>query len=515
MPVPGTVAAPDPAAGRDRVRLDGRSLSVDAVCAVAAGAPVEIAPDALARMGATRAVLEELLARGEAVYGLTTGVAERKAVRVDAVPQAALQRRLLANHRVASGPEASGPMVRAAMCCLANELATGYPGARPELARWLAAAINAGELPAFRTLGSVGQADLGALAELAGSLLSIRPLELAAGEALALIDNNACSTAAAALAVGRAGRLLEAADGAAALSLEAFAANLSALHEAVAAARPHPGLATARRRIAALLAGGALGASGAARNLQDPLSFRCVPQVHGTAHDALGSARRVLEVELNAAQGNPIVVLEERRAISAGNFDAAPLATALDLARNGLATLAGAASERAVKLLQPTWSGLPAGLAVDPASGDDGLAELAVAAQSLAVELRLLAQPVAFELVSTAKAEGIEDRTAMAWLGARRLDEQCSLLARLLAVELVVAAQAVELRAGGGPDRLAPAGLGAGTATIWRAVRSLVPFTAAGEPVPDDLDPLAAGLEAGVLYPRSPASPPAEGDVDG
>jgi histidine ammonia-lyase len=229
---------------------------------------------------------------------------------------------------------------------------------------------------------------------------------------------------------------------------------------------------------------------GVARNLQDPLTFRCVPQINGAARDALAYARSTVERELNASQGNPIVVLAERVVVSVGNFDPAAMSAALDFARIGLAPAITSATERTVKLLQRPFSALAAGLSEHPETGDDGLAELAVVSQALAVEARLLAQPVSYELASTSKAEGIEDRTTMAPLSARRLEEVCGLAARVIAVELVVAAQAVDLR------RLGP--LGAGTQAAYDLVRRLAP-PGAGTSLPDDLEPLVEAVRAGVL----------------
>ncbi|MHB1930993.1 MAG: aromatic amino acid lyase, partial [Acidimicrobiales bacterium] len=244
-------------------------------------------------------------------------------------------------------------------------------------------------------------------------------------------------------------------------------------------------------RMRRILAGSYLFQPGAARNLQDPLTFRCAPQIHGAARDALAFTRTTVEVELNSSQGNPIVVLAQRRVQSAGNFDVGPLAGALDFARLALAPVVAAAAERTIKLLQAPLSGLAPGLAAAPASGDDGLAELAVAAQAIAVEARSLAHPVSGDLVSTSKGEGIEDRTTNAPLGARRLMEMTGLVARVVAIELVVAAQAVDLR------EAAP--LGFVTRQAHAKVRELVPFTGRGETLPVDIEAVVDLVAGGGL----------------
>jgi histidine ammonia-lyase len=177
--------------------------------------------------------------------------------------------------------------------------------------------------------------------------------------------------------------------------------------------------------------------------------------------------------------------------ISVGNFDPVAMAAAVDLARIALAPVVTSATERTVKLLQQPTSGLPAGLAEAPELGEDALAEFAVASQSFAAEARLLAQPVSFELASASKAEGIEDRTTMAPLSARRLTEMVTLTARVISVELVVAAQAVDLR------RRKP--LGQGTTALHSLVRSHVPYTRHGMPPPPDLEPLTEAVQRGEL----------------
>src|SRR5579871_1041986 len=227
---------------RVQVVLDGASLSLEDLLVVARGeATVALSGEAAKRMAASRAVVEEAASAGAPVYGLTTGVAERKRVTIAASAQAGVSSRLIRGHRIAQGPEAGPELVRATMCVLANGLATAYPGVRPELAERVVEALNEGELPAVRTLGSVGEADLGPLADLAAGLTGTG-FRLAAGEGLALIDNNAFSTAAAALAVSAAGALLEQLELIAALDFEAFAANLSVLHEVVSLSRPQPGI---------------------------------------------------------------------------------------------------------------------------------------------------------------------------------------------------------------------------------------------------------------------------------
>ncbi len=442
-------------------------------------------------MQAHREVVLAALARGDQVYGLTTGVAERKRIRLRDDDRIRFNRSILRTHRVAQGPVASAAEVRATLLVLANVFAIGVSGVRPELAELLIEALRRQVEPPVRTLGSIGEADLGPLADLANWLVEWAGYELEENEGLALIDNNAFSTGCSALAVARAEQVLDALDVAAALDFEAFAGNVSALHPIVAETRPSPGVSRSLSNVRKALAGSVLWDVGVARNLQDPLTFRCVPQVHGAARDAVRYAREAVERELNSSQGNPVVVLSEKTVVAVGNFDVVGMSAALDFARIGLAPAATSAAERTVKMLQSPFSGLPAGLSDRPETGDDGLAEMAVAVQSFAAEARLLAQPVSYELVSTTKADGIEDRTTMAPLSARRLDEVVSLICRLVAVEVTVASQAIDLRQIGQ--------LGRGTAIAYGIVRARVPVTNEVPSLPADLEPLVDAVRNGEL----------------
>jgi histidine ammonia-lyase len=372
---------------------------------------------------------------------------------------------------------------------MANGFATGTTGSRPDLAERLVAALNGKDTPPVRLLGSVGQSDLAPNADIAHHLFRDTPL--GAGEGLALVNNNAFSTGYAALAIADAGRLLDVLHIAGALDLEAFGANLTIIHPAVAETRPYQGLRASLERLTQLLEGSALWSPGAARNLQDPLTFRGLPQVLGALWDTLEFVRTQLAVELNAANANPLVIVEEERVVSVSNVDVLPLAAALDFLRIALAPALTSANERLMKLLQRPFSGLTDGLAARSGLHEDGLAELGNAGHALTAEARLLAQPVSFELGSTTQAEGIEDRMTLAPLAARRLAEMVELGERIVTIELVVAAQAVELRD--------PPALGAGTRRAVELIRERVPFTSEGAALPPDLEPIRDLVRSGII----------------
>src|ERR1700722_6973986 len=490
------------------ISLNGSDLTVTQVVAAARhGEAVTLAPGAITAMRQSRTVVEEVLSKGDPVYGLTTGVGERKAFSLDPAQRQRFNHRLVLNHRVAQGSAAPPDVVRGAMLCLANSYAKGVTGVRPELAQMIVTLLNEGFAPPVRMLGSIGQGDLGPMADLAHGLLTRRGLAVAENEGLALVSSNAFTTAWACIAIADADRLMSVFDVAGALDLEAFGANLTCLHPIIEQTSPFPGLAAPLSALRALLEGSYLWRPGAARFLQDPLTFRRLPQIHGAARDALAYARTILQLELNSSQSNPVVVGAERRIVSVGNFDIGPLAAALDFARIALAPVVTSANERAVKLLQAPFSGLATGLAAVAATPDDALSELATSGQAITVEARTLAHPVSYELASSVKGEGIEDRATMAPLSARRLADMTQLCARVAAIELVVAAQAIDLRALAGPDGPSKLGqgllgqgqLGQGTGRAYRLTRELVPFTQSDGTVPADLEPVVELITRGGL----------------
>ncbi|MDX6454545.1 MAG: histidine ammonia-lyase [Gaiellaceae bacterium] len=464
------------------ITLTGDTLTVEDLVGVARRREwVELGAGVADRVRAGRSIVERELEGGQLIYGLTTGVGVRKRTRLESSELAEFNNRLILEHRVGQGDPAPDDVVRAQLLLVVNGFARGTAGVRLELVEHLLARLNEGPTAVVRMLGSVGMADLPANADLAYGVLD--GFELAAKEGLALLDHNAFSTGLAALALVDAMRLLDALDVAAALDLEALSANLTILHPAVGSRKVE--------RLRALLDGSYLWEEGAARNLQDPLSFRCVPQVHGAAHDTFDFARERVATELNSSQENPLVLLDEERVISVANFDVVAVAAVLDFMRIALAPVLTSASERAVKLLQAPVTGLPEGLAAEPSLAESGLSEFGVPVQAFAAEARLLAQPVSIETVSTSQHEGIEDRMTLAPLSARRLAQMVELGERVAAVELVVAAQAVDLR--GRPK------LGAATGAAYARVRQLVPVTGRGEAPPQDLEPVRELVRSGEL----------------
>jgi histidine ammonia-lyase len=480
----------------------GRLSIADVVRVATRGADVVLDRGARERMNVARDVIERLLECGEPVYGLTTGVGPQKTVAVTASEQEHFNRLMVLGHCVGHGELAPPAFVRATLVVRAEGLALGAAGVRPVVAEALLDALNAGLVPAVHLIGSIGQSDLSPLAEIARALIGegedaeqlarvgLGPLRLAHREALALISSNAFSVGIAALALARSFSALRALELSAALAFEGFDANVSALAPAVATFRPHDGIQATIDHLRELLAGGALLlGTRPPRSLQDPLCFRTVPQTHAGARHALGHADAVLETELRSAPDNPAVLVEEGRAFSHGNHDITPIAVSLDYARLGLAQVITIANERIQKLLDSRFSGLPSGLRARHDLAEDGLAVIGHGSTALAAESRLLAAPVTLEHTTSSPAEGIEDKVTLAPVAARRLYEMAGHATRLAAVELITAAQAVDLR-----DRVSE--LGHGAAWAYSSTREHINFTAAGQAPTHEIDPLVRWLES-------------------
>jgi histidine ammonia-lyase len=478
----------DPLSTREKlIELSGEGLQVEDVVAVArSGARVRVSDEALQRVHEARGVVERVLAKGTPVYGMNTGLGSLSRHHVALEELERFSFATVADQTASYGQPLATDIVRAMMVARANGMAKAGVGVRREVVVQLVEALNAGLHPVVRRLGSVGQGDLSEMAdigkvmigrgyaEVRGQVLSgdralaevgLEPISPAPKEALALVSANGVTLGHGSLVLVDAADLTESFQIAAALSLEGFAGNLSPIHPAAARMRPHAGEIKASERLRELLIGSYLWEPGAARNLQDPLSFRCVPQTHGALNDALSFARAQMDVELNSASDNPLVVVEDEAIISVGNFDVLALAMAFDLVRLGLASALKAADERVQKLLWNAFSGLPTGLASEDGP-TGGLRPLGRWCAALGAEARHLANPVSLAY-GAQLAEGVEDHASMAPLSVRKTSELVSLGHRMVAHELICAAQAIDLR-GRRP-------LGQGTRVAYGCVRECVP----------------------------------------
>jgi histidine ammonia-lyase len=504
--------------GTDRqVLLSGSSLTVPDVEAVARrGVEATLAPEARQRMQRSRDVVEELVAEGAVVYGVTTGVgalADRSIERADAEQ---LQENLLVSHAAGIGVPLPREVVRAMLLLRANTLALGYSGARPIVAERLLDFLRLGIHPIVPAQGSVGASgDLAPLAhlalpligkgrvELGGSVVpglialrevGLEPLTLGAKEGLALLNGTQLMSALGALLFADAERLLRTASVAAAMSVEALLGTDVAFAEAYHLARPHPGQLATAAELRRLLAGSTLQQAhhGLSHKVQDPYSLRCVPQVHGAARDALGHLERVLAIEMNAATDNPLIFPEGGvadaaaratgggRVISGGNFHGQPIALALDFAALALTALGTISERRIAQLLDPRLNGrLPAFLGAE--SGlESGLMLLQYSAAALASENKVLAHPASVDTIPTSANQ--EDHVSMGPTAGRKARAILEHVEHILGLELLCAARALDLRLAALPGTRP----GQGVETAHARIREVVPaWHGDREPGPD------------------------------
>jgi histidine ammonia-lyase len=488
------------------VALSGQGLTPAMLEAIGyEAALVSVTEDALERIRAAQETVRRAVAEERPVYGVTTGLGHGVTTRLDpggADEDPAL--RTLRGRAVCVGEPLPREVVRATMATRLNGLCAGGSGAGEDVALTLAAMLNAGVHPVIPRYGSIGASDLCPLAHVGlvvagegeaeydgrrrpgGEALAaagIAPARLELKDGLALCSASSVTAAAAALALLRGRRLLEWAQSAAALSMEGFRASLTPIDPRVVAARPAPGQEWAAAGLRARLAGGSLTEPGAARRLQDPLSFRCVGPVHGALHVAFDQLEAAIEPELNGASDNPLVLAGDDEIFSTGNFHTPVIALAADGVAIAIAQVASPACERPGRLCSTALSGLPKNLTRSRA-GSAGMAGLHKPAQALVAAIRHAAAPLAIN--STVSAEGVEDDTTNSALAVLRLSGQLDLLGRLIALELVTAAQAVDLAA--------PSALGEDTRAVYARVRELVEPLDQDRPLGRDVERVAVML---------------------
>jgi histidine ammonia-lyase len=429
------------------VILDGRSLTPGDVESVARGmAKVELADEARERNAAARRALDELVAGGEQVYGVTTGVGPFRTRPVPEDQRGDQQLRLLRSHASGGGPCLPAERVRATMVVRANQAGAGGAGVSDGLLGALADALNEGFTPEARELGSLGTGDLTILAEIALALIDRYGFELGPHDGLGFMSSNAASIGHAALVAAAAGRLLDGALEVAALSFLAADADRVVLDERVHEARPHAGQVAAAARMRELLgaeAGTRRTSEGGSAPVQDPFPFRAIPQVEGTARDALAALERVLAVELNAAGENPLIAPGDPAVLPNANFHAGALALALDGFRGALAQSSSLCAERVTAMLDPGLTGLPAMLASDAGPGS-GAMMLEYTAHAAAAGVRALAGPVANQ--TAVVGSGVESHASFAPIAARMADEALDATSVAIATELVVAVRGMRMR---------------------------------------------------------------------
>ena len=497
--------------------LNGKCLPISEIESVAFGvANVDIADEAKQRVTESRKRIEEILAAGETVYGVNTGFGKLADVRIAADKLAELQINLVRSHAGGVGQPLSEAEARAMVLLRANVLAKGFSGVRTVLLELLVGMLNAGVNPVIPEKGSVGASgDLAPLAHLAlvvvgegeafyrGERIAggeglrragLKPVELTAKEGLALLNGTQAMTAVGALATARAVRVVELSDLAGAMSLEALKGTPAAFDARIHKVRPHAGQIAAAGHLLRLMEGSEIRESHREHDsrVQDAYCLRCMPQVHGAVRGVLEHVTGVLETEAGSATDNPLVFPDEAgggAVISGGNFHGAPLSYAFDYAALAMTDLAGITERRVDRLLNPDINeGLPAFLSSDPGLSS-GFMIAQIVAAALINECQVLSHPSSTGSIPT--DGGKEDHVSMGMTGALKLRQIVEHAERILAIELMCAAQALEFRR--------PLKSSALIEEAHDAVRAVVPRLERDRVLAPDIEAVASAIRNGKL----------------
>jgi histidine ammonia-lyase len=496
------------------IELDGQRLSLAEVSAVArAEESVALASGAHQRIEQSRVVVERIIAENRTVYGINTGFGKLSDIRIDPSQIRDLQLNLVRSHSCGLGNLLSIEEARAMLLLRANVLALGYSGCRAIVVETLVEMLNRGVTPVIPEKGSVGASgDLAPLAHLALTTIGegeafhegermgssdalkragIEPLQLEAKEGLALLNGTQAMAAVGGLALHRAARLTHLADVAGAMSLEALKGTPVAFDERIHAARPHPGQTEVAAHLRELLRDSEIRESHMENDprVQDAYSLRCMPQVHGAVRDALAHVRDIIEIETGSATDNPLVFTDTGEVLSGGNFHGAPVAMALDYAAIALTDLMSITERRIDRLVNPDSNeDLPPFLTRQPGVGS-GFMMLQIVAASLLSEARVLAHPASIDNVPT--DGGKEDHVSMGMTGATKLRAIVELAERMVALELITAAEGLEHRK--------PLKPGRGACEAYEIVRKHVMPLHADRSMSGDIEQISSAIRSGTF----------------
>lgn len=495
---------------RAPIHLDQAPLSAADLESVARhGCPVELSDGARRAMAQSRKLVDDTLAAGRVSYGINTGFGELSHVVIPTEDVARLQLNLIRSHCVGVGPSLSEDVVRGMLLLRADSLSRGYSGIRPAVVELLVAMLNQRVTPVVPEQGSVGASgDLAPLAHLAavlvgegeamhggtrmagGAALSaagLHPVTLEAKEGLALINGTQAMTSSAALAIRDAERLLDAAQVATSICLDALKGSLTPFDPRFHAVRPHPGAGRVARNFRALLRGSGINAShvGCAK-VQDPYSLRCAAVVLGASMDALDHVRQVAEREMRSVTDNPLCFAEAGEILSGGNFHGQPIALILDYLAIAMAEVASISERRTYLMLDGRVSGLSSFLARQPGL-QSGLMMAQYMAAALVSENKILAHPASVDSIPT--SAGMEDHVSMGMTGAVKLRRILDNVRRVLAVELIAGAEGLE--------RHRPLVSGTAAEEAVRRVRRHVAPLIDDRPLSGDIEAIAEAIRTG------------------
>ncbi len=502
-----------------RLLLDGETLSLEEIRDVSRGdCHVALAPAALARVERARALVDRVAAGEAAAYGINTGFGTLAEVRIDRKDLRTLQRNLLLSHAAGVGTPLPDPEARALLLLRCNVLAKGHSGIRPRTLQLALDMLNRGVIPVVPERGSVGASgDLAPLAHLALVLIGegeafvggerlpgraalaragLEPVVLEAKEGLALVNGTQAMCAVGALALLRGEALAETADLAGAMTLEGLLGSHRPFIAQIQAARPHPGQMAVAEHLRRLLRDSEIVESHAdCSKVQDPYSLRCMPQVHGAVRDGLQHARRVLSIEVNSATDNPLVFPGEELIVSGGNFHGQPVSLALDVLAIACTQLAAISERRVEQLVNPALSGLPPFLARN--SGlNSGFMIAQVTSAALVAESRVLSHPASVDSIPS--SAGREDHVSMGMTAALKARQVVDFTRSCLAVEVLVAAQALDFRS--------PLRAGRGVAAAHACVRQVVPTMEEDREIHRDIEAVSALIDSGALLAAAHAA---------
>ncbi|MFN3418431.1 MAG: histidine ammonia-lyase [Pyrinomonadaceae bacterium] len=498
------------------VLIDGESLNFESVLRVAysdLGMPsVRLAESAVVKVNRAAAAVDKLIERGEIAYGITTGFGAFKDKIISPEEVEQLQRNIVLSHAVGVGPEFDDPTVRAIMLIRANTLARGFSGIRRETLELILELLNRGVHPVIPTKGSLGASgDLAPLAHFAcvligegqaryeGKVLSggdalraagLKPVTLKAKEGLALTNGTSVMTAVGLIETQRAMRLACLADIAGSMTLEALNGTTAAFDDRIHQLRPHPRQIVCAANLRELLAGSDFVRGFDPNNVQDAYTLRCIPQVHGACRDAVAYAEWLLNLELNAVTDNPLIFINDEgdgpdiEVISGGNFHGEPLAIGFDYLAIALAELGNISERRIMRLTDEASNShiLPAFL-TERGGLNSGFMIVQYTAAALCTENKVLAHPASVDTIPS--SANVEDHVSMGATAALKLRAIADNLSDIIAIELLCAAQAIDLRRkcmGNGVK------LGAGTAPFYELIRKSVPFVESDEYMKDHIE---------------------------
>lgn len=496
------------------LKIEGKSVSMEDLKLFYEG-KVSVGVDShiFKKLAKVREFVDVKLESSEPFYGINTGFGILANQRIPAKDLDKLQENLILSHAVGVGDPFPIPIARLIMLLRANVLAMGYSGIRPETLKLLVEMINQGIVPVMPEKGSVGASgDLAPLAHLALAMigrgdvfynekrlpvmkvfkeLQLKPIKLAAKEGIALINGTQAMVACGVSALIRIENLIKAADITGALSIEGDRASQKPFDERIQKLRPHPGQIATAANVRKLIKGsGIISSHAKCTRVQDPYSFRCIPQVHGAVKDAIAFARGVLMREIGSCTDNPIIFSEDDAIVSGGNFHGEPLAFALDLLGMAASEL-GSISERRVAILTSPLSGeLKTKFLVPNPGLNSGLMIAHVTMSSLVAENRVLAHPASVDSIPT--SGGQEDHVSMGMTSARKALEIIGNLENILAIELFAACQAIDLQ-------LAHGRPGKGTLAVHDLVRQTVPYVDADREYRHDIDRCIELVRSGAI----------------